>query len=424
MKPITLEVNGRHVTATVAPRTHLADFLREHLLLTGTHIGCEHGVCGACTVEINGEIARSCITYAVACDGAVVQTIEGFDGDPLMERMRCAFTQEHALQCGYCTPGMLIAARDLVRRKASHPHLDSRIEMSGNLCRCTGYVGIIRAIESVTADPTVPVPARPAAAWLGPAPGPDVRAVDAGAAAEPTQHAPAAAHAAPAPSLTQRPSPTHGLKRRPVRVEVGEITAADGVTRLTQSILLEHPIAAVWALMGDPEKVAPCLPGLTLDGPPRDGHLSGRMEVAIGPIVARFAGAGTVTRDDAMRSMAIKARGGDRRSGSLAAGRITYTIAETAAPAADGATRVDCAIEFSLQGPLAQFGRSDLVRDVVTRIGEAFAQNVDLRLRVPEGTVIDPARLSGLSLLLGVLIARSRSAISTLLDRWLGRGGS
>ena len=139
MTRIALTVNGKAVAAEVAPRTHLADFLREHLLLTGTHIGCEHGICGACTVEIDGEIARSCITYAVACDGAKVHTIEGFDDDALMGRMRQAFTQAHALQCGYCTPGMLIAARDLVRRRGQLPRPEIRTEMSGNLCRCTGY---------------------------------------------------------------------------------------------------------------------------------------------------------------------------------------------------------------------------------------------------------------------------------------------
>ena len=131
MTRIALTVNGKPVEADVAPRTHLADFLREHLLLTGTHIGCEHGICGACTVEIDGDIARSCITYAVACDGARVRTIEGFDDDALMARLRQAFSEAHALQCGYCTPGMLIAARDLVRRKGRlargrDPHGDER----------------------------------------------------------------------------------------------------------------------------------------------------------------------------------------------------------------------------------------------------------------------------------------------------------
>ena len=152
MTRIALTVNGKPVEADVAPRTHLADFLREQLLLTGTHIGCEHGICGACTVEIDGEIARSCITYAVACDGARVRTIEGFDDDAPMARLRQAFTEAHALQCGYCTPGMLIAARDLVRRKAGLSRAEIRTEMSGNLCRCTGYMGIVDAIERVMAE--------------------------------------------------------------------------------------------------------------------------------------------------------------------------------------------------------------------------------------------------------------------------------
>ena len=146
---VTLTLNGEPVSGRVAPRTHLADFVRKHEGLTGTHLGCEHGVCGACTVEIDGEIARSCITYAVACEGASVRTIEDFDTDPLMVELRRAFTEEHALQCGYCTPGMLIAARDLIRRKKMLSSGEIRKAMSGNLCRCTGYAGIVRAIERV-----------------------------------------------------------------------------------------------------------------------------------------------------------------------------------------------------------------------------------------------------------------------------------
>ena len=149
---VALQINGEAVSAEVAPRTHLADFMRERLGLTGTHIGCEHGVCGACTVEIDDEIARSCITYAVACEGMKVRWLEGFDDDPLMVRLRAAFTAEHALQCGYCTPGMLIAARDLIRRKGKLPSAEIREAMSGNLCRCTGYAGIVRAIGRVMAE--------------------------------------------------------------------------------------------------------------------------------------------------------------------------------------------------------------------------------------------------------------------------------
>src|ERR1700736_6530802 len=113
---ITLSVNGVDHEVSVQPRRLLSDVLRDDLGLTGTHLGCEHGVCGACTVLIDDKPARSCITYAVQCEGVAVQTIEGFDDDPVMLELRTAFSREHALQCGFCTSGMLIAARDIVRR--------------------------------------------------------------------------------------------------------------------------------------------------------------------------------------------------------------------------------------------------------------------------------------------------------------------
>jgi carbon-monoxide dehydrogenase small subunit len=149
MKRIVLMLNGRNAEAEVEPRTHLADFLRENQGLTGTNLGCEHGVCGACTIEIDGVPTRSCITFAVACDGAAVRTIEGFAQDPVMEELRAAFTAEHALQCGYCTPGMLVTARDIVTRLPDADEARIRKELSGNLCRCTGYMGIVRAIQRV-----------------------------------------------------------------------------------------------------------------------------------------------------------------------------------------------------------------------------------------------------------------------------------
>ncbi len=156
MTTIRLTVNGRAIEADVQPRTHLADFLREQQLLTGTNLGCEHGVCGACTLEIDGAPARSCITYAIDCDGASVRTIEGFGGDAPMAALRAAFSAEHALQCGYCTPGMLVTARDIVIRLPGVPEDRIRKELSGNLCRCTGYAGIVRAIRAVMAQSGTP----------------------------------------------------------------------------------------------------------------------------------------------------------------------------------------------------------------------------------------------------------------------------
>jgi aerobic carbon-monoxide dehydrogenase small subunit len=151
LKPVSLKINGEAIEALIEPRTHLADFLRENRGLTGTNLGCEHGVCGACTLEIDGVPARSCITFAVACNGAAVRTIEGFAEDPVMAELRAAFTAEHALQCGYCTPGMLVTARDIVMRLPQADEARIRKELSGNLCRCTGYMGIVRAIQRVLA---------------------------------------------------------------------------------------------------------------------------------------------------------------------------------------------------------------------------------------------------------------------------------
>lgn len=152
MNPVNLTVNGRPVSAVSEPRQHLADFLREKLLLTGTHLGCEQGACGACTVLLDGEPVRSCITYTVACDGAQVQTIEGLESDPVMARLRAAMSRHHGLQCGFCTPGMLLTARDIVIRLPDADERRVREELSGNLCRCTGYVGIVNAIVAVLAD--------------------------------------------------------------------------------------------------------------------------------------------------------------------------------------------------------------------------------------------------------------------------------
>lgn len=143
---IGLTVNGERVTIEIEPRTHLGDLLRNELQLTATHLGCEHGVCGACTVLVDGQPARACTLLAVSLDGGEVRTLEGLQGDPLMELLKEAFHQNHGLQCGFCTPGMLVSARDLLLRDLAHDERSVREAMSGNLCRCTGYQGIVRSI--------------------------------------------------------------------------------------------------------------------------------------------------------------------------------------------------------------------------------------------------------------------------------------
>ena len=145
---ISLEVNGERVEAYVLPRINLADFLREHLKLTGTHVGCEHGVCGACTVRVNGEIVRSCLMLAVQVNGASIETIEGLSDSGEISDLQAAFRERNALQCGYCTPAMLITAQDLLRHEADPGREQIREHLSGNYCRCTGYQAIVDAVEA------------------------------------------------------------------------------------------------------------------------------------------------------------------------------------------------------------------------------------------------------------------------------------
>ena len=146
---ITLTVNGAPVSRRVPARQHLVDFLRDELGLTGSHIGCEHGVCGACTVRVNGDIVRGCLMLAVQADGCRVETVEGLSDSRELERLQKAFHEHNALQCGFCTPGMLMAAQDLISRKQSVTREEIRAHISGNYCRCTGYQAIVDAIEEV-----------------------------------------------------------------------------------------------------------------------------------------------------------------------------------------------------------------------------------------------------------------------------------
>lgn len=152
MKTVSMRINGEAVSRSVDDRLSLADFVRDHCLLTGTHVGCEQGVCGACTLMLDGRPARSCITLAVAADGSDVRTVEGYRDDDLMSDIRKAFNQRHALQCGFCTPGMLATAYDILSRIPDLDHDRIRNELAGNFCRCTGYLPIIQAIEDVRAQ--------------------------------------------------------------------------------------------------------------------------------------------------------------------------------------------------------------------------------------------------------------------------------
>ena len=149
---LSLVVNGERVDANVMPRLNLADFLREHLKLTGTHMGCEHGVCGACTVRVDGEIVRACLMLAVQARDALVETIEGLSDSGEIADLQAAFRDRNALQCGFCTPGMLMAAQDLLKQNSNPDREQIREHLSGNYCRCTGYQAIVDAVETTALE--------------------------------------------------------------------------------------------------------------------------------------------------------------------------------------------------------------------------------------------------------------------------------
>jgi aerobic-type carbon monoxide dehydrogenase small subunit (CoxS/CutS family) len=148
-KPITVTVNGVAYAKSVEPRLLLSDFLRQELGLTGTHVGCEQGVCGACTVSVNGDSVRSCLMLAVQAHGATIETVEGLGSIDNLSVLQKAFQDHHALQCGFCTPGMLMTVRDLLRKYPLASDAEIREGLSGNLCRCTGYVHIVEAVRAL-----------------------------------------------------------------------------------------------------------------------------------------------------------------------------------------------------------------------------------------------------------------------------------
>jgi carbon-monoxide dehydrogenase small subunit len=331
---IALSVNGHEVTGTVEPRTHLADFLREALSLTGTHLGCEQGVCGACTVMLDGRPARSCITLAVACDAADVRTIEGFDDDPLMASLRDAFSRHHGLQCGFCTPGMLATAYDLVRRLPGADTTRIRKELSGNLCRCTGYQGAVMAIEHVLAND-------PPDAALHPTPR--------------TRSQVASSNRGNSrPDVTESPATT-GL--------IVPDAVTDGIT-LIRRIALDAAADQIWPVVRDIQAVAGCIPGAAISSPVEDETVHGVIAVAIGPMRASFDGIAKVERNDTARSGQVIGRGLDRLSRSTLDGVLDFKLHG----AGENGTELELQIAYRLKGPLAQFGRPAIVEELADRL--------------------------------------------------------
>lgn len=364
---INLTVNGRHVQSTVESRTHLADFLREQLLLTGTHLGCEQGVCGACTVMINGRPSRSCITLAAACDAADVRTIESFDDDPLMVQLREAFSTHHGLQCGFCTPGLLATAYDVVRRKPDADAPTIRKELSGNLCRCTGYQGAVQAIEHVVAG-------NPPQAAL-----------------QPSARTRASIDTAPLRESTAPPSSTGATKALPDKVTGG--------VRLERRISIDAPSDKVWRVLDDIEAVAGCVPGGTITQV-NGQQVEGLMTVALGPMRANFDGIANIMFDADTHSGRLVGRGGDRLTRSNVDGEMSFRLHSAGA----NQSELELDIQYLLKGPLAQFGRPAIVAEVADRILADTASNIASKAIGHEPAISHQRPAGGLTLLWSAVV--------------------
>ena len=399
MKAIALTLNGRSLAAAVEPRTHLADFLRETQGLTGTHLGCEHGICGACTLLVDGVPVRSCITYAIACDGAAITTIEGLDDDDIAKELREAFSREHALQCGYCTPGMLMSARDLAIRAERADEHEIRVAMSGNLCRCTGYVGIVRATHAVIHGRR----ARGIAAI------PDAGRSTMGPAGSGHARTSTAAHGSAGAALVAV-TPAPRLAREAADAPTLPIADFEPQVTFSYNFVVHHPREDVWAFFARIHDVAACLPGASITG--GDGrHVTGTMRIKLGPIAAEFDGTATVERDASTYSGRVRGSGRDARSISATRGAISYRLASGNDP---HATRVDVDVGYTLTGMLAQFGRTDLTRDIVSRITKAFVQNLEARMAAPGQPAVQPAaELNAGALVFSTIVER--------MKRWFGK---
>ena len=362
---IELIVNGETVEASVEPRTHLGDFVRRELGLTGTHLSCEHGVCGACTLLVDGVPQRSCITFAASCGGSNITTVEGYGDDPVMAALRKAFHEHHALQCGYCTPGMLCTARDIVLRLPGPDAKRVRYELSGNLCRCTGYVGIVEAIEDV---------------------------------------------------LRQKAGGRLALPRPPVATAPAALVSDEDATwvpidipsdgewiEVKQSLTLQLAADAAWQRLEDLSLVANCLPGAQIarnDG----GRAEGMMNIKFGPVTAAFAMRAELAFDAGKRIGNLKAEGIDKRSATRVKTLLDYTVT----PIDAAQSKVDLTLRFRLAGRLAQFSRAGLVNDYVTELTRLFA--VNLSNAASGGGAAVPAKSPSI---FGLLWARIRTKLRT-----------
>ncbi len=355
---VEIQLNGQTVSGAAEPRTHLADFIREEALATGTHLGCEQGVCGACTIFIDGEPMRSCLTLAAACDNADIRTVEGFADDPLMQAIRESFKQHHGLQCGYCTPGMLVTAYDIIRRLPGADRQIIRREISGNLCRCTGYEGIVNAIEAVLKDPPV-------------------ASLQEMARSKPRSRSDGLDKIVSSDSSM---SPEAGPTTESEATDLPDADSFDTAVNLEKTITVAAAPDAVWQIISNPEAMVSVIPGASLTAPFDNGIAKGLCEVKVGPMKAQFQGTASIVYQTDAKSGTLVGRGRDDFSRSTLEGRLDFVLVP------DGVDSIlDLNMRYRLNGPLSQFGRAALIEEIANALLRDIARGLEEKLN---GTAI------------------------------------
>lgn len=345
---VSFTVNGRPAEVDVAPRVTLSDALRDHLGLTGTHIGCEHGVCGMCTVIVDGDAARACLLLACQMEGAEIMTVEGLGKPDDLHPLQESFSKHHALQCGFCTPGMLMSAYELLDHEPGVKTEELPERMAGVLCRCTGYRHIMDAVADVAEEypEEVPAPRNCGTAQLlpmttagGPGPAGDNNDIH---------------HRAPTEITLPESSPT-------VPVSVNEQVAATP--------------EEIWGVLQDTNRVAKCLPGAELLQDFGDDRYLGRVKVALGPVKLSFVGDIQVTeRDEENRAIRVVAQAEDPSGGSVQAS------VHLAARPHEGGSVLKADADLFMVGKIAQMGGS-MAGDVATDMFSQFTAALDATAR-------------------------------------------
>ncbi|MEV5301426.1 xanthine dehydrogenase family Fe-S subunit [Amycolatopsis methanolica] len=378
---VRMTVNGTPAVLSLPARVTLADALRDHLGLTGTHVGCEHGVCGMCTVLVDGEAARACLLFAVQLDGADIVTVEGLGRPDDLHPLQEAFGRNHALQCGFCTPGFLMSSYDLLSNQPEVTEEELPAELSGVICRCTGYRNILTAVrETKSAHPGgIPAPGNCAhRALVGRATG------QAGGSTDGRE-------------VTEETGDTRRI----------DIVLPDGDPTIAVDVGTEIgvPVDAVWRVFDDVSLLARCLPGAELTEDLGEDHYAGRARVSVGPIKLAFKGvAHVVEHDRAGQRLRVLAQGQDTGGAQTQADIVLRTEATATG------TVMRAEAKVYLTGRIAQFGRA-LAGDVSRRMFEQFAdalRETATSGQAPTGPVAAP---SALKLLFAPLFDRIRTAL-------------